>query len=57
MFLLLYILKRGFLDGRAGLTYALLRSIYEYFIVLKVRELEAATIAKPDGALRPDAAR
>jgi len=57
MFLLLYILKRGFLDGRAGLTYALLRSIYEYFIVLKVRELEAATIAKQDGALRPDAAR
>jgi glycosyltransferase involved in cell wall biosynthesis len=42
MFLLLYVLKRGFLDGRAGLAYALLRSIYEYMIVLKVRELEAA---------------
>lgn len=41
-FLLLYIVKRGFLDGRAGLTYALLQSIYEYFIVLKVRELELA---------------
>nr|WP_319566120.1 glycosyltransferase family 2 protein [uncultured Rhodoferax sp.] len=40
MFLLLYIFKRGFLDGRAGLTYALLRSIYEYFIVLKTREPE-----------------
>lgn len=40
MFLLLYVFKRGFLDGRAGLTYALLRSIYEYFIVLKTRELE-----------------
>lgn len=38
MFLLLYVAKRGFLDGRAGLTYALLRSIYEYMIVLKVRE-------------------
>lgn len=41
MFLLLYVGKRGFLDGRAGLVFALLRSIYEYFIVLKVRELEA----------------
>ena len=40
MFVLLYIFKRGFLDGRAGLTYALLRSIYEYMIVLKVREMK-----------------
>lgn len=38
-FLLLYIGKRGFLDGRAGLTYAMLQSIYEYFIVLKTREI------------------
>jgi len=41
-FLLLYVAKRGFLDGRAGFTYAMLQAIYEYFIVLKVRELEAA---------------
>ena len=40
-FLLLYVIKRGFLDGRAGFDYAILQSIYEYFIVLKVRELEA----------------
>ena len=40
-FLLLYVAKRGFLDGRAGFTYAILQSIYEYFIVLKTRELEA----------------
>lgn len=40
-FLILYVGKRGFLDGRAGLTYAILQSIYEYFIVLKVRELES----------------
>lgn len=39
-FLLLYVLKRGFLDRSAGLTYATLQSIYEYFIVLKTRELE-----------------
>jgi len=49
-FMLLYVLKRGFLDGRAGLTYALLQAIYEYFIVLKVRELEAAVRAMPPGA-------
>jgi glycosyltransferase involved in cell wall biosynthesis len=39
-FLLLYLVKRGFLDGRAGLTYSVLQSIYEYFIVLKTRELQ-----------------
>ncbi len=32
--------RRAFLDGRAGVTYAALQSIYEYFIVLKQRELE-----------------
>jgi len=41
MFILMYFLKFGFLDGRAGFTYSVLRSIYEYFIVLKVRELES----------------
>lgn len=40
-FLILYVGKRGFLDGRAGFTYAVLQSIYEYMIVLKSRELEA----------------
>lgn len=39
-FILLYIAKRGFLDGQAGLTYSLLQSFYEYMIVLKVREIE-----------------
>jgi glycosyltransferase involved in cell wall biosynthesis len=39
-FILLYVLKRGFLDGRPGFTYALLQSIYEAMIVLKVQELE-----------------
>lgn len=37
-FAILYVAKRGFLDGRAGLTYAMLQSIYEYMIVLKTRE-------------------
>ncbi|WP_290673505.1 glycosyltransferase family 2 protein [Aquabacterium sp.] len=39
MFMGLYIGKRGFLDGRAGLVYAILRAIYEYMIVLKAEEL------------------
>jgi hypothetical protein len=38
-FLYLYIVRRGFLDGRAGYTYARLQSFYEYMIVLKTREL------------------
>lgn len=31
--------RLAFLDGRAGLTYASLQAIYEYFIVLKTKEL------------------
>ena len=38
-FLYMYVLGRGFLDGRAGLTYCKLQAMYEYMIVLKVREL------------------
>ncbi len=38
-FALLYGAKRGFLDGQAGLRYAILQSIYEFLIVLKTEEL------------------
>ena len=38
-FLLLYLVKRGFLDGRAGFTYATLMGFCEYITVLKTREL------------------
>jgi glycosyltransferase involved in cell wall biosynthesis len=37
----LAIWRRGFLDGSAGLTYSMLQAIYEYFIVLKTKELMA----------------
>ena len=37
-FIYMYIVRAGFLDGKAGLTYCILLSIYEYMIVLKVRE-------------------
>lgn len=39
-FLYLYLWQRGWLDGRAGFTYCVLQSFYEYMIVLKMRELE-----------------
>lgn len=39
-FLYYYAWRRGFLDGRAGLTYATLQSIYEYMIECKGAELE-----------------
>lgn len=37
--LYLIIWRKAFLDGSAGITYATLQSIYEYFIVLKTTEL------------------
>ncbi len=33
------VIKRAFLDGFAGITYATLQSIYEYFIALKTKEM------------------
>ncbi len=40
-FLYMFVVRRGFLDGRAGLTYCRLLAIYEYLIVLKTREFLA----------------
>lgn len=40
-FFYVYFLRFGFLDGRSGLTYTVLQSIYEYMICLKVRELKS----------------
>ena len=38
-FCYMYFFRLGFLDGRAGFTYCRLLAIYEYLIVLKIREL------------------
>jgi glycosyltransferase involved in cell wall biosynthesis len=38
-FIYLYFVKLGFLDGSPGLTYCVLQSIYEYMIVLKMKEI------------------
>jgi len=37
-FIYMYFIKLGFLDGLAGFHYCVLLSIYEYMIVLKIRE-------------------
>jgi hypothetical protein len=39
VFVTLYVLKGGFLEGRAGLTFSLLRAWYEFMIDCKYREL------------------
>jgi glycosyltransferase involved in cell wall biosynthesis len=39
-FLYFYFWQRGCLDGRAGFTYCILQSFYEYMIVVKMRELK-----------------
>jgi glycosyltransferase involved in cell wall biosynthesis len=40
VFLYLFVFRLGMLDGRPGLTYCRLRSIYEYMINLKVSEIK-----------------
>jgi hypothetical protein len=38
----MYVMRLGFLDGRAGFVYCRLLAMYEYWIVLKMRELKKA---------------
>jgi glycosyltransferase involved in cell wall biosynthesis len=40
-FLVMYVGKRGFLDGYPGFAYSVLIAFYEFLIVLKTRELKA----------------
>ena len=46
-FLWMYVLKRGFLDGRAGFTYCRLQAMYEYMIVVKMAELARHAKGRP----------
>ena len=48
-FVYMYVLRRGFLDGRAGWTYCTMLSVYEYMIVLKTRELETGQVPTSTG--------
>lgn len=45
-FLYAFVLKRGFLDGQAGLNYALALTFYYWQISLKVRELSRQDVAR-----------
>ena len=47
-FFYMYVLGRGFLDGKAGWTYCRLQAMYEYMIVLKVRELNRPDLTAAD---------
>lgn len=47
MFLALYIFRGGFVEGRAGLTFCLLRSWYEFMIDCKVEELKRRSQNRP----------
>jgi glycosyltransferase involved in cell wall biosynthesis len=40
-FIYMIVFRRAFLDGWPGIRYAILQSIYEYFIVLKTKEIQA----------------
>jgi glycosyltransferase involved in cell wall biosynthesis len=46
-FVWMYVLKRGFLDGRAGFTYCRLQAMYECMIVLKMREIARNRLGLP----------
>jgi hypothetical protein len=46
-FFYLYIFRRGFLDGRAGLAFSRMRASYEMIIDLKVLELERRRSGAP----------
>lgn len=47
MFFALYVVRCGFLDGRAGLTFCLLRSFYEFMINCKVNEKRLRQSGQP----------
>ena len=44
--------RRAFLDGLPGIRYAVLQAIYEYFIVLKTKELQEKQHVPPTGKIK-----
>ena len=42
-FFYMIVVRRAFLDGWPGIRYSILQAIYEYFIVLKTKELQFST--------------
>ncbi len=54
-FLYIYVLRRGFLDGRAGLVYARMYGLYQSFVALNLAELDAVRGAAAGPVPRPPA--
>lgn len=50
-FAYMVLVRRAFLDGWAGIRYAVLQSIYEYFIVLKTLEINQRRNSEPTQGL------
>ena len=50
-----FLVRGGWLDGTAGFHYALMISMYEYWIELKIRELEQNWIGQTDDVVVGDA--
>lgn len=48
-FLYSYVLKRGFLDGRAGLVFCLLKTVYQHMIVIKKVEARRYELGRGEG--------
>jgi hypothetical protein len=53
-FVTLYVLRRGFLDGRAGFRYAVMQAIYEYVISLRLAELRRGGIPSHQSVVQGD---
>jgi glycosyltransferase involved in cell wall biosynthesis len=51
-FLYAYCVRGGFLDGRAGFHYCAMVSMYEYWLELKMREIEHDWVARTDATVR-----
>jgi glycosyltransferase involved in cell wall biosynthesis len=56
-FLVWYVLRRGFLDGRAGFTFCALMAYYELTITTKMHELDLINGGKTNGRRVAEAAR
>ena len=46
-FIYMYVVRSGWRDGAAGFTYCRLLALYEYMIVLKLRELHDLELGLP----------
>jgi glycosyltransferase involved in cell wall biosynthesis len=51
-FLYMYLVRRGFMDKDAGFQYALMISMYEYWIEVKIKEIKRKWASKTDGVVR-----